>query len=123
MNMAIYTDHNAKTPAQSCQCEVLHDYYHTTILCVTIPIICIYLILTAIGIGNLIRFYRVQQISANLVKIYIFSLLSSVCWVLYLAFCEQDNVYHYPPYAFAVYTKILVGIAYQSSIFDLKYIV
>ena len=43
--------------------------------------------------------------------------------MLYLAFCEFNNVYHYPPYAFAIYTKILVGIAYQASIFDLKYIV
>ena len=47
-------------PSRSCECEILKDDYQPVILSVTIPIICAYLFLIAVGVGNLIRFYRVQ---------------------------------------------------------------
>lgn len=73
--------------------------------------------------GNLIRFTKVKQISKSLVEIYTFSLLSCTAWALDLAFAQRSNLWQYVPFAAGVYLKILFGISYQSSIFDLKYVV
>ena len=79
--------------------------------------------LILVGLSNLIRFYRVRQISSTLVQIYIFSLVMSFSWVLDLSFAQHNNLWQYLPFVMGVYSKILFGISYQQSIFDLKYIV
>lgn len=110
-------------PAKSCKCTILTENFRTEILAVTTPIIICYGLLILFGVGNLIRFIRVKQISKSLIEIYTFSLLSCAAWALDLAFAERSNLYQYVPFATGVYLKILFGISYQSSIFDLKYVV
>lgn len=61
--------------------------------------------------------------SKYLGMIYFWSLLSNACCALYLAVCQLPNTVQYLPYMIGVYAKILVGIAYQASIFDLQLIV
>jgi hypothetical protein len=93
------------------------------ILGVTIPIIVSYAALITLGISNIIRFAKVRSMSNILWLIYFFSIVSNICWAMFLGVVMFDNRYQYMPYATAVYSKILVGITYQTSIFDLKYIV
>ena len=108
--------------ADSCDCTILKNY-KGAIWGISSPIIAMYLVLVFMGFGNLYRFIQVNSMSKNLALVYIFSILSSFCWVLCFSLVMEPNEYQYPPYATAVYSKILVGIAYQASIFDLKYIV
>jgi hypothetical protein len=42
---------------------------------------------------------------------------------VYLGVVMRNNKVQYLPYSTAIYSKILVGIAYQSSVLDLKYVV
>lgn len=102
---------------------MLHNTFHAEILGVTIPIIVCYVLLIMFGVSNLIRFVRVNQMSKSLVEIYAFSLLSCTAWTLDLAFAQKNNLWQYVPFALGIYCKILFGISYQSSIFDLKYVV
>ena len=71
-----------------------------------------YVLLITIGAGNVYRFIKVRSMSKNLALVYIFSMTSSVCWILCFALVTEPNEYQYPPYSTAVYAKILVGIAY-----------
>lgn len=87
------------------------------------PLIVCYFLMILVGAGNAYRFVKVNSMSRNLAFVYTFSILSSLCWILCFSLVTEPNDYQYPPYAIAIYSKILVGIAYQSSIFDLKYIV
>jgi len=106
----------------SCICSELKEF-KPIILSVTFPVIFCYASLIMIGASNVYRFIRVKSMSRNLAMIYFWSLLSNISWGIFLAFCMQNNMYQYLPYVTGVYAKILVGIAYQASIFDLKYVV
>ena len=106
----------------SCDCDILANF-SVAIWSVASPLIACYILMILIAAGNVYRFIKVKSMSKNLALVYIFSILSSFCWLIYFGFVTLPNEYQYPPYATAVYSKILVGIAYQSSIFDLKYIV
>ena len=108
--------------ADSCDCSTLREF-SVEIWSISSPLIFCYALLLFFGIGNVIRFIKVNSMSKNLALMYIFSLLSNLCWILCFSMVTLQNEYQYPPYATAVYSKILVGIAYQSSIYDLKYIV
>ena len=98
-------------PAASCDCEDLKTF-ETAIWCMTAPIIACYIALEVVGVSNLLRFRKVNQLSRNLALIYFWSLLSGLSWAFYLGMVTLNNRYQYPPYAIGVYAKILVGIAY-----------
>ena len=89
------------------------------------PLIGAYVLLVILGVSNLIRFSKTNAISKNLLRIYIWALTSNVCWILFFLtiIFVMDNLAQYLPYATAIYCKIQVGVAYQASIFDLKYVV
>ena len=89
------------------------------------PLIVSYVLLVILGISNLVRFKKTNAISRNLGRIYFWALTSNVCWILFFltVILLKDNAWQYIPYATAIYCKIQVGIAYQASIYDLKYVV
>lgn len=97
--------------------------HNGAILGVTLPLLLFYFTLMVIGIGNVLRFLKVKSMSRYLGLIYVWSLLSNLSCGLYLLVCQYPNTIQYPPYMVGVYSKLLLGIAYQASIFDLKYVV
>ena len=98
--------------AGDCACTVLKENFSLSIWLVASPLIAIYGCLLFVGATNVYRFIKVKSMSKNLALIYIFSMVSCLCWILCFALVTQPNEYQYPPYATAVYAKILVGIAY-----------
>lgn len=100
-----------KALAFECNCGDLRKY-EPIVLGVTIPIICTYVALMVLGVSNLVRFKKSNSDSKILKKIYAYSLLSCISWCLYFAFCMENNLWQYVPYATAIYSKLLVGIAY-----------
>ena len=87
------------------------------------PVIACYVALLILGVINCYRFIKLRTMSKNLFYIYFWSLLSNLSWALYFSSAVLDNRFQYPPFCTACYSKIIVGIAYQASIFDLKYVV
>ena len=87
------------------------------------PIVTLYGLLFLLGVSNVIRFCRVDLMTPRLSFIYTLSLISNVAFASYIAIVMQNNVRQYVPYSTAIYSKLLVGIAYQFNIIDLKYVV
>ena len=87
------------------------------------PVILCYVALMVLGVINCYRFIKLRTFSKSLFYIYFWSLLSNLSWTLYFSLAVLNNKFQYPPFCTACYSKILVGIAYQASIFDLKYVV
>ena len=78
--------------ATSCLCKEL-EKFSPIVYGVTMPLIISYTFLVIFGLTNLYRFYRVNQLSKSLATIYFWSLLSSICWGVYLSLVMVDNRY------------------------------
>ena len=80
------------TDADSCDCKDLKTF-NTAIWSISIPLIACYSLLLIVGATNVYRFIKVKSMSKNLALIYIFSLLSSLCWLLCFALVTEPNKY------------------------------
>lgn len=78
--------------ADSCDCEEL-EKFDTEIWSIAIPLIACYSLLLIVGVTNVYRFIKVKSMNKNLALIYIFSLLSSLCWLLCFSLVTEPNKY------------------------------
>ena len=76
--------------ADSCICEELKKF-SVAIWSISCPIIALYALLIIVGAGNIYRFIKVNSMSKNLALVYIFSMVSSVCWILCFALVTEPN--------------------------------
>ena len=76
--------------ANSCNCEKLENF-SVVIWSISCPIIALYVLLIIVGAGNIYRFIKVNSMSKNLALVYIFSMVSSVCWILCFALVTEPN--------------------------------
>lgn len=76
--------------ADSCICEDL-KHFSVAIWSISCPIIALYVLLITVGAGNIYRFIKVNSMSKNLALVYIFSMVSSVCWILCFALVTEPN--------------------------------
>ena len=76
--------------ADSCKCDELKNF-SVAIWSISCPIIALYVLLIIVGAGNIYRFIKVNSMSKNLAFVYIFSMVSSVCWILCFALVTEPN--------------------------------
>ena len=76
--------------ADSCECDELKNF-SVAIWSISCPIIALYVLLIIVGAGNIYRFIKVNSMSKNLALVYIFSMVSSVCWILCFALVTEPN--------------------------------
>ena len=77
---------------ERCDCGILHEH-SAVIYGVTMPIAAVYLVLIVIGVGNVIRFNKVNSMSKYLGAIYFWSLLSNLSCLAYLLLCQKPNTF------------------------------
>ena len=90
---------------------------------IAIPIIALFGILNIFGIINIFRFCRLKGFTASLFFIYLFSFTEQIGISLYLAFIFKETQYNYVQYQIYLFSKLLLGVSYQISVFELKFII
>ena len=108
----------ARSDDLECTCSHIREHHETWILCMTIPVAIAYFLLFILGIYNLRKFIRAKQLGGTLMQIYLWSMISSFARCLYMLFQMNtlDMVWVTVPIITSVYTKLLFGISYQSSL-------
>ena len=99
----------------------MEEHYKGVILGCTIPLIMLYSLIIALGIWNLMRFYRAKQLGFAIGQIYLFSLIDSVSRIFYLGFAMKNQVWQTIPSSTNIFSNILMSIGYQSSLFSLRF--
>lgn len=88
-----------------------------------IPVIVFFQLLNILGIINIIRFCRLKGFTISLFFIYFFSFTEQISLSLFILFIDKKTKYNYVQYAVYLYSKLLLGISYQISVFELKFII
>ena len=88
-----------------------------------IPIIVLFQVLNVLGAINIYRFCKIKGFTQSLFFIYLFSFTEQIAISLFLAFIQEQTRYYYAQYAVYLYSKLLLGISYQISVFELKFII
>ena len=81
----------------------------------------LYGLLFLLGISNILRFRSINGMTQSLILIYSFSSLEIVSIITWLNMLPYSNLYSYVPYAAIVYMKIILGISFMNSVFELRF--
>ena len=106
-----------------CDCNFEEHGYSRTIWGVAIPLIIMYVLLNIMGVINIYRFCRLRGFTKSLTAIYFFSITEQISLSVWLGTTQLMTVYNYIPYAIYIYSKLCLGISYQVSVFELKFII
>ena len=108
----------------NCDCNSLQkDGKSEWIWGVAIPIICAYQVLNGVGILNIYRFCRLNGFTRSLFAIYFFSIIEQIAISVWIGTVQIPTMYNYMPYIIYLYSKLCLGISYQVSVFELKFII
>ena len=81
----------------------------------------LYALLIIVGVSNIFRFKSINGMTSSLIHIYIFSMIENVAIIVWLALIPKGNEYSYVPYATMIYMKLIMGISFMHSVFELKF--
>ena len=106
-----------------CSCNFDTDKRKRIIWALAIPIIFLFQLLNILGIINIYRFCRLKGFTMSLFFIYLFSFTEQIALSLFMAVIYKETKYNYVQYAVYLYSKLLLGVSYQISVFELRYII
>ena len=83
----------------------------------------LYLLLTIMGLINIYRFCRLKGFTMSLTAIYFFSITEQIAISLWMGTTQLPSQYNYVQYSVYLFSKLCLGISYQLSVFELKFII
>ena len=104
-----------------CLCDFDEKNQTGIIWIFSIPIIVLFQALNIFGVVNIYRFCKSRGFTRSLFFIYMFSFSEQIALSFFLAFIQEPTEYNYFQYAIYLYSKLLLGISYQISVFELKF--